>query len=196
MRASKAFLFLVFLATALFFAQGVDAHERTWPGKRLKNLWPEADKFTSKQATLSVRQVEHLEKDGIKLGVEDKTPTFYFPQVKDKASGKLKTVGIVLFVDEYGANGRMEISVGITPADEVARIDIWQHSENKKVAQADFLGKFVGKKHSDSFEAGKGYQPVPGAEKASEAVARAARKALAIADAVFGKEESAKPSGQ
>jgi len=192
MRVRKIFLFLMFVATALFLAQGLDAHERTWPGKRLKNLWPEGDKFTSKQVTLSAAQVEHLEKDGIKLGVEDKTPTFYFAQVKDKASGKLKTTGIILFVDEYGANGRMEISVGITPADEIAKIAIWQHSENKKVVQADFLGKFVGKKYGDSFEAGKGYQPVPGAEEASEAVARGARKALAIADAVFGKEESGK----
>ncbi|MDI6809057.1 MAG: hypothetical protein QME66_08775 [Candidatus Eisenbacteria bacterium] len=193
MRASKTFLFL---ATALFFAQGLEAHERTWPGKRLKNLWPEANKFTSKQVTLSAPQVEHLEKDGIKLGVEDKSPTFYFAQVKDKASGKLTTTGIILFVDEYGANGRMEISVGITPTNEVAKIDIWQHSENKKVAQADFLGKLVGKKHGDSFEVGKGYQPVPGAEEASEAVARGVRKALAVADAVFGKGESGKPPAQ
>lgn len=193
MRASKTVLFL---ATALFFAQGLDAHERIWPGQRLKNLWPEADKFTSKQVTLSAPQVEHLVKDGIKVDVEDKTPTFYYAQVKDKASGKLKTTGIILFVDEYGANGRMEISVGITPANEVAKIDIWQHSENKKVAQAGFLGQLVGRKHGDSFEVGKGYQPVPGAEEASAAVARAARKALAIADAVFGKEESGKPPEQ
>jgi hypothetical protein len=194
MRASKT---LLISAMALFLlAQGTDAHERTWPGKRLKNLWPETDKFTSRQVTLSAPQIEHLEKDGIKLGVEDKTPTFYLVQVKDKASGTLKTIGVILFVDEYGANGRMEISVGVTPANDVAKLDIWQHSENKKVAQADFLRQFIGKKHGDSFEAGKGYQPAPGAEVASEAVARAARKTLAIADAVFGKEESGKPPEQ
>lgn len=179
------------IGMALLLAQSAVAHERTWPAKRLKRTWREASKFTPKQVTLSASQIKHLEEDGVKVGVEDRSPTFYFAKKKGEKKGKLETLGVILFIDEYGKNGLMEVSVGMSSDGTVKKLDIWEHSENKRVADKEFLDQFVGKSHSDSFKPGKGYKPIKGAEEASAGVARAVLKALAITDAIFGKEEAA-----
>lgn len=167
------------------------AHERVWPGKRLASLWPEAAKFTLKQVNLSAAQIAHLEADGITVGTEDKTPVFYFASGTGKGKSS-QTLGVVLFIDEYGDNGKMEISVGLTSQGAVRKLDIWEHSEAKSVSGAKFLEQFIGKTHSDTLEAGINYKPAEGALKASSAVARAVKKALSITDAVFGQKAAGK----
>jgi Na+-translocating ferredoxin:NAD+ oxidoreductase RnfG subunit len=179
--------------TALMYPQGVLAHESAWPAKRLSTVWPEAAKFTSKQVALGASQVAKLTGDSIRLSLADKTPTFYFAQVRDQDTGKFATAGVIIFIDESGANGLMEISVGVTPAGQVAKINIWQHSEDERVAQAAFLDQFIDEKRSDSLEQRRVVQPVKGAEVASQAVARAVRRALAIINAVYGKPSVSKP---
>lgn len=175
-------------ATVFLFLSGAVAHERTWPAKRLQTTWPEVKKFSSKKVNLSPSQIKHLQEDGIKMGVEDRSPGFYLAQEKDKKTGIMETLGVIIFIDEYGANGKMEISVGMSAGGKVKKLHIWEHSEDKRVARKEFLGQFIGKSHTDSFEPGEGgYTPVEGAEKASEAVSRAVEKALAITQVVFGK---------
>lgn len=188
MRSAKMYLSLGMM---LLLAPGAIAHERVWPGKRLASVWPEAARFTLKQVNLSASQFAHLEGDGITVGTEDKTPVFYFADRAGKGKGP-RTLGVVLFVDEYGDNGKMEISVGLTAQGAVEKLDIWEHSEAKSIASADFLNQFIGKTHADSLEAGKDYKPAAGAPKASAAVARAVKKALSITDAVFGQKAAGK----
>jgi len=178
---------------ALLHPQGVIAHESAWPAKRLNSVWPEAVKFTSRQVALSATHVAELTGDSIRLSLADKTPTFYFPQAREQDTGRLANAGVIIFIDEYGANGLMEISVGVTPAGEVAKVNLWQHSEDERVAQAAFLGQFIGEKGRDSLEERRVVQPVKGAETASRAVVRAVRKALAIINAVYGNPGVSKP---
>ncbi|MBI5743584.1 MAG: hypothetical protein HY952_03460 [Elusimicrobia bacterium] len=156
----------------MLLAQAAPAHDRAWPGKRLASLWPEAAKFTSKQINLSAAQTAQLEADGVTLGAEDKSPLFYFAGAAGKGK-TARTLGIILFIDAYGANGNMEISVGMTADGTVKELNIWEHSENKSVAADEFLKQFLGKKNSDSFKAGTDYKPAEGAQKASAAVALA-----------------------
>ncbi|MBM3323029.1 hypothetical protein FJY69_06090 [candidate division WOR-3 bacterium] len=137
--------------------------------------------------------MSELTGDSIRLSLVDKTPTFYFARAREQDSGELTTAGVIVFLDEYGANGLMEISVGVTPAGEVAKVDLWQHSEDERVAQAAFLDQFTGEHRSDSLEEPVVVEPVKGAEAASQAVARAVRKALAIISAVYGKPDVSKP---
>lgn len=170
----------------LFLLGTAVAHEKKWPEKRLKQAWTEAQSFTSKQVSLGSGQISELKNNGIQIGAEDRSPTFYFAQDKNAQSGeKAKTLGIILFIDEAGANGVMEISIAMGTDGRIKKIDIWEHSENSLIAKEDFLKQFVGKSSKDSFD---DYRAVPGAEKASEAVAKSAKKALKISNIVFEKK--------
>ena len=95
---------------------------------------------------------------------------------------------MIFFDDEYGANGKMEITVAIDPNGKTKKVDIWDHAENSAVAKDEFLKQFLGKTSKDSFVPDKDYKPIPDALKASQAVASAVRKALNITSLVFEKK--------
>ena len=186
MKFKKLYLLLVTLILAFSFSVG--AHEKKWPEKRLRQAWPQAQSFTSKQISLAPSQISKLANEGVQIRSEDRSPTFYFVQEKTSPTDKAKTIGIILFVDEYGANGVMEISVAMGSDGQTKKIDIWEHSENSLVAKEEFLKQFLGKTAKNSFMVSKDYQPVAEAVKASEAIAKAVEKALKITDIVFAKK--------
>lgn len=187
----KCLIFGLIVSFVLSAGNILLAHERTWPAKRLKRIYPEATKFTSKQVTLTTAQIVRIQKHkGIKIGVEDKSPTFYFAKQKSKVKkGKLELIGVIIFIDEYGANGKMEISVGMTPEGKIDRIDPWQHKEDKRITKKNFLEQFKEKDVDFDFHPGETVKLVKGAEKASLSVMRAAQKSLLIMDEVFRKKE-------
>ena len=170
----------------LFLSVTSSGHEKKWPEKRLRQAWPEAQSFTSKQVSLTSSQIAELKTDDIQIGAQDKSPTFYFAEVTQEK--KTKKIGIILFVDATGENGVMEISVAIGLDGGVKKIDVWDHSEKASIANNDFLAQFVGKTSKNPLTVNKDYRPVTGAEKASVAVARAVNKALKIANIVFEKK--------
>lgn len=173
----------------IFVINIAEAHEKVWPEKRLKQIWPEAQNYTSKQITLTPGQILKLKNEGIKIGGEDRSPTFYFAQKKESPSDeKAKTLGVILFIDEYGENGLIEISIAMGTDGRIKKIDIWEHSENSLIAKEDFLKQFNGKNVKDSIIVNKDYRPIPGADKASEAIARAVNKALKISNTIFEKK--------
>lgn len=172
----------------LSFVFSAIGHEKKWPEKRLRQVWPTAQSFTSKQISLTSSQISQLETEGVKIGSEDRSPTFYFAQEKTSSTDKAKSIGIILFIDETGANGVMEISVGMGADGKIKKIDIWEHTENSLIAKDAFLKQFLGKTSRDSFIANKDYQSVPDAIKASEAVAKAVEKALKITNIIYEKK--------
>ncbi len=175
------------ISLVLFFMAGtVIGHEKKWPEKRLRQVWPEAQSFTSKQVSLTSGQIAELKGNDVQIGAQDRSPTFYFAEVTQEK--KPKKIGIILFVDATGNNGVMEISIAMGLDGGVKKIDIWDHSENASIAKENFLKQFVGMNSKSSFAVNKDYQPVVGAEKASESAARAVRKALKIANTVFEKK--------
>jgi hypothetical protein len=180
---------LLIFTVALFltFTSYLEAHEKKWPEKRLRQSWPAAQSFTSKQMSLTSSQISLLKTEGVKIGTADQSPTFFFAQEKSPSSDTSKTLGIILFVDEYGANGLMEVSVAMGEDGQTKKIDIWEHSENPMISKDDFLKQFVGKSAKDSFVINKDYRPLSDATTASVAVARAVEKALKITNIVFGK---------
>ena len=170
----------------IFFASISHGHEKKWPEKRLRQAWPEAQSFTSKQVSLTSSQISQLKSEDIQIGAQDRSPTFYFPEeLQDK---KPKKVGLILFVDGAGVNRVMEMSIAMGLDGRVTKVDLWEQSEGALLAKADFLKQFIGKNANDSFVANKDYQPAAGAEKASEAIANAVKKALKIANIVFEKK--------
>ena len=182
-------LLLVITTLLLAFTIQVEGHEKKWPEKRLRQVWPTASSFTSKQISLSPAQIAELKSAGLKIGTTDQSPTFYFPQEKTEPSGKPKTSGIILFIDDYGDNGLMEISVAMESMGSLKTIDLWETTENSEVKKDDFLKQFQGKTSKDLFVLNKDFKPVPSAIKASEAVAHSAEKALKIVSLVYGTKK-------
>lgn len=181
-------IFFTFATLILAFTSIVGAHEKKWPEKRLRQAWPAAQSFTSKQISLTPSQISKLTNEGVTIRSDDRSPTFYFAQEKTPLADKAKTIGIILFVDEYGANGLMEISVAMGSDGRTKKVNIWEHSENVQVSKEDFLKQFEGKTAKDSYLVDKDYKPISGAEKASEAVAHAVEKSLKITNIIFAKE--------
>ncbi|MFZ5471556.1 MAG: hypothetical protein ACOZIN_19190 [Myxococcota bacterium] len=173
MKALTAWLVLTLgLAPAL-----AEAHQRSWPGKRLAEAMPEAKKFTQKQVVLGTAQIEWIEKTlGSRIGTEDKNPTFYIGTGSDG-----RTMGVVFFLDVAGENGEVEMGVAMTPAAAVQRVVLYEHSEPSSVASKEFLSKLEGKKAADPFRVGEDVKAPAGAEKSAQALATGVRRALLIA---------------
>lgn len=178
-------IFYLFLSTCIFSFTAI-GHEKTWPERRLRQAWPEAKSFISKQISLTNTQVSNLKNEGIKIDSNERDLTFYMAQ--ENISGASKTFGLILFVDATGDNASMEISVAMGGDGRVKKVDIWEHSENALVAQSNFLKQFEGKSVKDLPLAPADFKAVTEAPKASEAVAKAVLKALKISSLVFQKK--------
>ncbi|OYZ23573.1 MAG: hypothetical protein B7Y39_04515 [Bdellovibrio sp. 28-41-41] len=162
-------------------------HEKKWPERRLRQAWPQAQSFTSKQVSLTSSQISELKSEGVQIDSKDRSPIFYFAQSKVTSGGKPQTLGLILFIDSYGANGPMEITVGLSSDGLVQKIDIWEHTENSSVTKEAYLKQFIGKSSKDPMLVNKDYQPVSEAPKASESIALAVQKALKISNVAFKK---------
>ncbi len=160
------------------------AHQKGWPGKRLSQTYPEAAKFTSRQAGLSAEQIGRIEQAlGERIEAESRAPTFY--PAFNKAGEK---IGFVLFADQSGENGPIEMGVAVDSQGKVRHVVIFSSREDKKVSQPAFLDQFNGKSVKDPLKVGADMTPVSGAEKASQAVANGVRKVLMIKQEVFGEQ--------
>ncbi len=179
-------LILLVLFLASFVMEVASAHQRSWPGKRLAQVIPEATGFISRQVTLSSEQTAAVEKSlGEPLKLEDKSPIFYFAQ--KQTDGKTERIGTVLFVDAIGEKGAMEVGVGIDKKGQVVRVVIFEHREDARIGDEFFLKQFVGKTYGAPFLVGKDIQGIEGSEITIQALATGIRKALLITQEVFGK---------
>lgn len=160
------------------------AHQKGWPGKRLSQTYPEAAKFTSRQVTLPSDQIGRIEQAiGERVEPENRVPTFY--PAFNKAGEK---IGFVLFADQVGENGVIEMGVAVDPAGKVRHVVIFASREDKRIGKDEFLDQFHGKTVKDPLKVGADITPVAGAEKASQAVATGVRKVLLIKQEVFGEQ--------
>ena len=185
---------MLFGAVLVLWTSLVWTHESEWPGKRLAEVFPKAKKFKARQVTLTAEQIARIEKEtGSKVEGEDKEPTFYVPygQAEEGKSDELQPIGAVVFIDAVGQRGNMEVNVAITPSGTLKAVSLWKHQESKQLESQEFLKQFEGdKKATDAFQVGKDITAVPGAEKASQAIATAAKRGLVMFREVFGKKDT------
>lgn len=175
---------LIMIVMVLLVGPTASAHQKGWPGKRLSRTYPEAAKFTSRQAGLSAEQIGRIEQAlGERIEAESRAPTFY--PAFNKGGEK---IGFVLFADQAGENGPIEIGVAVDPQGRVQHVVIFSSREDKKISQTAFLDQFNGKTAKDPLKIGTDMTSVAGAEKASQAVANGVRKALLIKQEVFGEQ--------
>lgn len=159
------------------------AHQKGWPGKRLSQVFPEAAKFTSRQVALSVDQLARIEQAiGDRVEPENRTPTFY--PAYNKAGEK---IGFVLFVDQAGENGPIELGVAVDAEGTVRHVAVLSSREDRRVARPEFLVQFEGKTVKNPLKSWAALTPVPSAERASQAVATGVRKVLLLKQEVFGE---------
>jgi len=173
---------LMMIVTALLLGPTASAHQKGWPGKRLSEAFPDADRFTSRQVSLSADQISRIEQAiGERVEPENRVPTFY--SALDKAG---KKIGFVLFADQVGENGVIDMGVAVDTQGNVRYVVIFTSREDKRTSQPSFLDQFRGKSLKDPLKLGTDVTPVAGAEKASLAVVTGVRKALLIKQEVFG----------
>ncbi|HLG21622.1 MAG TPA: FMN-binding protein, partial [Candidatus Manganitrophaceae bacterium] len=133
---------------------------------------------------LSAEQIGRIEQAlGERVEAESRAPTFYpaFAKAGEK-------IGFVLFADQAGENGPIEMGVAVDPQGKVRHVTIFSSREDKKIGQPAFLDQFNGKSAKDPLKIGADITPVAGAEKASQAVANGVRKVLLIKQEVFGEQ--------
>ncbi len=162
---------------------GVDAfgHQKIWPGRQLKETLPQATRFTSQQVALNAAQIEKIERAlNARLSSEDRRPTFYPAYEGDKK------IGMVIFVDETGHNGIIDIGVALDSTGQIASVKILNHREKNVITQENFLRQFIGKNSGDILKIEEEVIPHQDAVQASKAVTRAVKKALLLKQEVFG----------
>jgi hypothetical protein len=113
----------------------------------------------------------------------DETQFKYFPVFKGT-----KRVGTVMTHAGKGQFGAIEVVVAVVEGDSgpvIRAVSIQRDREKAKAALRgkEFLGQFKGKGLTDAFKLGDDLKTAaPGADKASQAVATAARKLLVVYD--------------
>jgi Na+-translocating ferredoxin:NAD+ oxidoreductase RnfG subunit len=168
------------MAILLMFADNSFAHQKVWPGRQLKETFPQATRFTSQQASISNAQAERIERTlNARLSSEDRRPTFYPAYEGDKK------IGMVIFVDETGQNGIMDIGVALNNAGEIVSVKILKHRENNAITKESFLRQFIGKTTGDILKIEDEIIPQQNAVQASKAVIRAVKKSLLLMQEVF-----------
>ena len=179
---SKKFLFMFLIA--LLGIQTTLAHQKGWRDKFLSQVFPEAVKFTSRKVTISSDQLSRIEQIiGERINSEDRNPTFYPSFNKDG-----KKIGYVLFTDQAGENGLIEMGVSVDTGGKVIHVIIFSSREDKQISEPGFLDQFHGKRIKDFFKPGVDITLVAGSQKGSEAVIWGVQKVLLIKQEVFGDQ--------
>jgi len=167
---------LVFVAAAIA-PHHASAHQRTWPGKRLAEMMPAANKFTERKLTLTAEQISWVEKTlGESILTDDKTPSFYVG-----VDGKGRSLVVVVYVAATAENGKIELGVAIDAVGASTKVVLFEHGESGAVASNDFLGQLTGKKAADKFKIGDDVKAPSGGGKAAQAIATATRRTLLLA---------------
>ncbi|MFO7675051.1 MAG: hypothetical protein R6X12_01855 [bacterium] len=126
-----------------------------------------------------------------RLGFEldpDETQFKFFPVFRAD-----KQVGTVMTHAGKGQFGAIEVVVAVVNTDSGPRIRAVRIQRDRERAKAalrsrEFLGQFAGKGPGDAFAVGKDIKTAAaGAEKASQAVAAAARKLVVVYDDFYGR---------
>lgn len=169
------------VAFLLLSAVNSIAHQKTWPARQLKETYPQATRFSSQQVTLNNTQIERVERAlNSRLTPDDRRPTFYPAYQGDQK------FGMVIFVDETGENGTIDIGVALDSKGQIAAVKILAHREKSIITKEDFLKRFIGKSARDVLKLEDEIAPLKYAPLASKAVIRAVKKALLLKQEVFG----------
>ena len=184
-RTLWVFIGILLIVGAISQSRPADAHEKEWPGQKLKTFFPEAKKFVQRSVVLTPTKITAIEKElGSKLRKEDHKPVFYIP-----LNAKNKPIGLVLFADTQGPRGVIDGAVGLNMKGKIVKVAVYEHKESDAIAAEKFLKQFIGMDIDSPFKVGKDVKAVKGQEAASKAVALLPKKTLVMSYALFLKRK-------
>lgn len=165
------------------------AHDLVWPGEKLKALFPQAVSFEQKNLYVSEEQRSSLEKAlGMGLPEEDLKPSIYLAVVKEGPDTKTRKAAAIIFIDVYGAGGKIEMGVVVGGKGEILKTRVFENNEAGKLSASGFLRQFEGKKPSDVFKVGSDITALPGLEISAQAIASGARRGLLLINEMFKRK--------
>jgi Na+-translocating ferredoxin:NAD+ oxidoreductase RnfG subunit len=114
-----------------------------------------------------------------------------FPETQVKCfvgKGKEGTQGYALIMNEIGKHEYITFIVGVTPKFEVGDVAVMEYRETRgwEIKEKRFLRQFHGKKIGDPIEVNRDIVNYTGATLSSHAIARGVKKALALAEMLYG----------
>jgi hypothetical protein len=175
-------IFILSLMTLTLITTNANAHQKSWPGKKLSETFPDGKNFVQKQVTLNAAQIKWVENGlGEKIRAEDSTPVFYSTTSTAGAASSW-----VVFVDATGANGKIEMGVAFDSSGKVINLAMLDSSESKDVQASSFLKQFVGKVGTEKFKVGEDIRAPEGQSSAAQAIAMGVRRGLLLAMAALG----------
>jgi hypothetical protein len=174
-------IFILSLLSMNLVFSSAQAHQRSWPGKKLSETLPAGKNFVQKQVTLNAAQIKWVENGlGEKIQTEDSTPSFYSTNL---AVGQASSW--VVFLDATGANGKIEIGLALDPTGKIINVALLDGSESKDVQAPTFLKQFVGKTGTEKFKVGEDIRSPAGQNGAAQAIATGVRRGLLLAMAAL-----------
>ena len=180
---------LAILASVLFTGSLSYAHDLVWPGEKLKILFPQASSFEQKNLYVSDEKKAILEKAlGGRLPEEDLKPSIYLAIVKGSPEAAPKKAAAIIFIDEHGEGGKIEMGVVVNGKGELLKVHIFENKEPEAISKPAFLKQFEGKKESDPFKVGTDITAPGAAVKSAQAVASGARRGLLVINEMFRKK--------
>lgn len=180
-------IILIISACAGLLSLPVAGHEKGFPEKTLKLAFPEAEGFTVKKRAISRSEAELVERmSGSKLQQNDLDLAVYIALGRDGATGRRRSLGMVLMLDANGPQGLIDMAVAFNTDKTVRKVIITKNENDKRIESAAFLDQFKGKGLSDALEPGKDLS-FNGDLRAAREVARAVKRGLYLIDLVFKK---------
>ena len=179
----------IIVLVSLIFPYDVYAHDKIFPGEKLKTLYPEAISFEQKDLYISDQQSARIE-DKIKVSLpdEDLKPSIYFVITKQNDEAPPRKVAVIIFIDAYGDGGKIEIGVVVGRKADLMKILLFENDESAILGTQAFLKQYEGKNPSDVFEVDRDIKAPPGEEKTAQAIASGARRGLLIINELLSKK--------
>jgi Na+-translocating ferredoxin:NAD+ oxidoreductase RnfG subunit len=147
----------------------------------LKVVFPKSESVKAETKVLIPEQRKMLEENTGLRFPESEYSTFV-------ATTKGQTDGYAVILNEIGKHENITFMVGVSPKGKVMDVAVMEYRESRggEVKEQRFLSQFRGKQSSDPIRVNQDIVNYTGATLSSYAISRGVRRALALAQLLYG----------
>lgn len=160
------------------------AHEKGFPEKTLRQIFPEAQSFAVRNRNLTQDELLKLRQMGAGQEEAANAKLQFYVAVGKTDSGTPRSLGAVFILHGYTASGLIDMAVGLNSDQSIKGIVVTENAADPAVGQEKFLSQFVGKKPGDPLQLGQDLQ-FDGDQEAATAVIQAARRGMYLLGTVL-----------
>ncbi len=145
----------------------------------LKKMFPDADRFDTKEIVLTADQQLHAEQIA---GKRFNDSRFRY-NIAAKGEG---VMGYAFPIEMIGKERPITFLIGIAPDGSIFGVEVlvYRESQGSEIRYPRFMAQFLGKKKEDPLRMGQDIQSISGATLSSRGATYAVRKALALFDVI------------